>query len=282
MRTLAPLALALVAGFFLSVPASSQDMEREPLNLSGTIKGVGPGALQIAVTEKEVWIVSVDRNIKQQDVTFSGSAEKSFLQSGMFVEFRAAVNKRGMVLEPVTSLAVFTPGEGRLPGIQADGDLGGGALDPKEKKAAKAKADDTVCLVRGAITKVGRGGDVTVSASGSLVKFNLAEECKISVDINDFSFVAPGDKVTVQGWFYKDRPGEGVANNTIAITAEKPLTSGVKKKPTKLVKEPKAPVKGAKGEQGDKGEKPAEEKKDEAGKEGDKKDADKPEAKKDE
>lgn len=278
MRTFAPLAMALVAGLFFSVPASSQDLEREPLNLSGTIKGVGPGALQITVTEKEVWIVSIDPKIMQQDVTFTGSAEKSFLQPGMFVEFRSTVNKRGTVLEPVASLAVFTPSEGRLPGLQADG-APGGALDPKDKKAAKAKADDTVYLVRGAITKVGRGGDVTVKASGDLVKFNLAEECKISVDLNDLSFVAPGDKVAVQGWFYKDRPGEGMANNTIAITAEKPLTSGVKKKPTKLVKETKAPVKGAKGEKGDKEEKPAEEKKEETG---EKKEADKPEAKKEE
>jgi hypothetical protein len=295
MRSLAPLALALVAGLLLSIPASSQDLEKEPLNISGTVKGVGPGALQVAVTEKEVWVVSVDPAIKPQDITFTGSAEKSFLQAGMFLEFRAQVNKRGTVLEPVATLTVFTPGEGRLPGLQADSDLGGGVPvlkeekgekkpDSKEKKAAKAKPDDTVYLVRGAITKVGRGGDITVSADGDQVKFNLAEECKISVDLNDLAFVAPGDKVTAQGWFYKDRPGEGVANGRIEVTAEKPLTSGVKKKPTKLAKDTKTPAKGAKGEKGekgDKGEKPAEEKKDDAKKDGDKKETEKPEPKKD-
>ena len=286
MRTLAPLALALVAGLLLSAPASSQDLEREPLNISGTVKGVGPGALQVSVTEKEVWVVSVDPNIKPQDVTFTGTAEKSFLQPGMFLEFRAQVNKRGTVLEPVATLTVFTPSEARQPGLLSDGDLGGG--DPKEKKTAKAKAEDAVYLVKGAITKVGRGGDITVSAGGAQVKFNLAEECKISVDLNDLSFVAPGDKVTAQGWFYKDRPGEGVANNRIEVTAEKPLTSGVKKKPAKLAKDPKTPAKGAKGAKGEKGDKgdkddkPAEEKKDDAEKDGNKKETEKPEPKKDE
>ncbi|MFN0019811.1 MAG: hypothetical protein ACKVP0_16260 [Pirellulaceae bacterium] len=292
MRSLAPLSLALIAGLLPSLSALGQNLEREQLNVAGTLKGVAPGAIQVEVSEKEVWILKVEA--KPEDVTFSGTAEKSFLQPGMFLEFRSPVNKRGMVLEPVANLIVFTPSEARLPGVQADGDLGGGAPvfkeekgekkpDPKEKKAAKPKADDTVYLVRGAITKVGRGGDITVSADGAQVKFNLAEDCKISVEVNELSFVAPGDKVTVQGWYIKDQPGEGAASK-IEVSAAKPLTSGVKKKPTKPVKETKTPAKGAKGvkgEKGDKEEKPAEENKDEP-KKGDKKGTEKPEPKKDE
>ncbi|MCE9524422.1 MAG: hypothetical protein K8R36_00040 [Planctomycetales bacterium] len=198
MRNMAPYSLALIAGLLLSLPARGQNLEREQLNVAGTLKGVAPGVIQVEASEKEVWLLKLEA--KPEDVNFSGSAEKSFLQPGMFLEFRAQVNKRGMVLEPVATLAVFTPSEARAPGVQADGDLGGGggALfnegkegkgekkpEAKEKKAPKAKGDDTVYLVRGAVSKIGRAGDVTVSAGGAQVKFNLAEDCKISVEVNE-------------------------------------------------------------------------------------------------
>ena len=279
--------IALLALLSASPHAFGQNLEREPLNISGTVKGVAPGAIQVAVSEKEVWLVKVDPNIKPQDVTFSGSAEKTFLRPGMFIEFRAQVNKRGTVLEPVASLTVFTPSDARPPGVLPDGEAGGGGAavfgeakeenkgekkkpDPKEKKAAaKPKGEDTIYRVAGAISKVGRAGDVTVSAGGAQVKFNLAEDCKISVDTNDLTFVSPGDKVTLHGSSFKGQPGEGVASK-IEVTATNPLTDGSKKKPAKPVKEPKTPAKGAKGEKGEKGDKgakddkedkPAEEKK---------------------
>jgi hypothetical protein len=268
----------LLALCLAACQAFGQNLEREQLSKSGTIKGVAPGAFQVTVSEKEIWLIKIDPNIKQVDMTFSGSAEKAFLRPGMFVEFRAQVNKRGTVLEPVTSLTVFTPSEARPAGVLPDGEAGGGAVfgegkeekkddkkpETKEKKApAKPKGDDTIYRVAGAISKVGRAGDVTVNADGPQVKFNLAQECKISVDVNELTFVAPGDKVTLMGTFLKGQPGEGIASK-IEVIAANPLTDGSKKKPTKPVKEPKTPAKGAKGEKGDKGdkeEKPAEDKK---------------------
>jgi len=288
---------ALLALCLAACQAFGQNLEREPLSISGTVKGVAPGAFQVAVSEKEVWLIKIDPNIKPQDITFTGNAEKAFLRPGMYVEFRAQVNKRGNVLEPVASLTVFTPSEARPAGVLPDGEAGGaGALfgeakeekkddkkpEAKEKKApAKPKGDDTIYRVAGAISKVGRAGDVTINADGPQVKFNLAQECKISVDTNDLTYVAPGDKVTVQGSSFKGQPGEGLASK-IEVTATSPLTDGSKKKPAKPVKEPKTPAKGAKGakeENGEKEEKPAEEKKEEAKKDGDKKGAEKPDAK---
>ncbi|MBC7855582.1 MAG: hypothetical protein IAF94_19300 [Pirellulaceae bacterium] len=277
--------LAFCAAVLTSHDAFSQNLEKDPLKASGTIKGVAPGVLQIATGEGDTWLLKLEA--KPQDVTFSGTAEKSFLRPGMFVEFRAQVSKKGVVAEPVASLTVFTPSEGRPPGVDPDGAGGGdGALfnepkdekkpEPKAKKSTRLQADDTIYRVAGAISKVGRAGDLTVSAGGAQVKFNLAEDCKISVEVNDLSFVSIGDKITVDGWFLKGRPGEGAANK-IEVTAANPLTDGSKKKPTKLVKEPKTPVKGAKGEKGERGdkeEKPAEEKKDT-----EKKEAEKPEPK---
>src|SRR6185436_18204192 len=97
----------LMALCLVACQAFGQNLEREQLSISGTIKGVAPGAFQVAVSEKEVWLIKIDPNIKQVDMTFSGSAEKTFLRPGMYVEFRAQVNKRGTVLEPVASLTVF-------------------------------------------------------------------------------------------------------------------------------------------------------------------------------
>ena len=281
--------ISLAAGLILPVIALGQDLEKEQFNASGTFKGIAaPGVLQMASGEGDMWLVKVEA--KPQDITFSGTAEKSFLRTGMFVEFRAAVSKRGTIAEPVAMLTVFTPSDGRPPGILPDGDLGGGGNglfgeekkeEPKERKAAaKPKADDTVYRVAGAISKIGRGGDITVSAGGAQVKANLAEECKISVDLNDLSFISAGDKVTVGGWFYKVRPLERVVNK-VEVIAANPLTDGSKKKPAKAAK----PEKGAKGAKGEKGDKPAdEEKKDDKAtgeKEPDKPEPDKPEPKKD-
>lgn len=277
--------LALYTAVLTSHDAFGQNLEKDPLKASGTIKNVAPGVLQIATGEGDMWLLKLEA--KPQDVTFSGTAEKSFLRPGMFVEFRAQVSKKGVVAEPVANLIVFTPSEGRRPGVDPDSAGGGdGGLfnepkdekkpDPKAKKSTRLKADDTVYRVAGAISKVGRAGDLTVSAGGRQVRFNLAEDCKISIDINDLSFVSIGDKITVDGWFLKGRPGEGAANK-IEVTATNPLTDGSKKKQTKPVKgDPKGEkgVKGAKGEKGDKEEKPAEEKKDT-----EKKEAEKPEPK---
>ena len=274
---------ALFAALLGSVTAFAQDLTPEPLKLSGTMKGAAPGVIQVATEAGDMWLLKIEA--RPQDVTFAGTAEKSFLRTGMFVEFRAQVSKRGVVAEPVANLVVFTPSDARPPGVDADnvGGAGGDLFtepkeekkpDPKEKKA-RAKTDDTVYRVAGAISKVGRGGDITVSAGGAQVKFNLAEDCKISVEINDLSFVSPGDKVNVEGRFIKARPGEGTAQQ-IEVTAAKPLTDGSKKKPARPVKGEKG-AKGAKTEKGAKEEPPAEEKKD-----GDKKAGDKPEPKKDE
>jgi hypothetical protein len=276
--------LIVPAAVVFSAIARGQNLEQEPLALAGTLKGVAPGGvLQVAANEKEVWNIKVEAN--PQDISFSGTAEKTFLKPGMFVELRGQITKRGVVMEPVSSLTVFTPSDARPVGVEADGPAGGdgGGLfndakeekkpDPKEKKATKAKGDDTVYRIAGAVSKVSRGGEVTVSAGGAQVKFNLAEECKISVDMNELTFASAGDKVNVQGWFYKGQPGNGVANRKVEITAANPLTDGSKKKPVKPAKESKTPAKGAKGEKGDKDEKPADEPKGEGKKEEPKKEA---------
>jgi hypothetical protein len=270
--------ICLFAVPFTTLQAFGQNLERDQLSATGTIKGAAPGVIQIATDKGDMWRLKVEA--KPQDVTFAGTAEKSFLRAGMFVEFRAQVSKKGVVVEPVAKLSVFTPSDGRPPGVDPDGNVGGGALfsesqgekktDPKAKRAAKLKGDDTLYRVAGAISKVGRAGDLTVSIGGMQIKFNLAEDCKISVDTNDLAFVSPGDKVVVQGWFFKGRPGDGAVSK-IEVTAANPLTDGKKK----LAK----PEKGAKSV---KGEKPIGEKEDAAKKDGDKKETEKPAPKKDE
>ena len=97
--------LALFAALLTALPAFGQDLEKIPLKTSGTIKGVAPGVLQIATGEGDMWLLKVEA--KPQDVTFSGTAEKSFLRTGMFVEFRAQISKKGVVAEPVASLTPF-------------------------------------------------------------------------------------------------------------------------------------------------------------------------------
>ena len=64
------------------------------------------------------------------------------------------------------------------------------------------------------------------------MKFELTEEPKIGVDVADFSVVAKGDKVSIEGVMMPNRPGLARANK-VTIELAEPLTGGKKKHATK-------------------------------------------------
>jgi hypothetical protein len=215
------------------------NVPRENLSASGVIKGARGNVLQMQTAEGEAWLIQVQPN-RPWDVTFTGPAEASFVKPGMLVQFSTKLNRRGQADEPVTQLTIFTMKEGYQLGVLSDVAIGGGGAssglfeEPQEKpkeKPAKVKLDEnTVYRVAGQITKISRTGEMTINAGGTSVKAELAEDAKVSVDVNDLAYARPGDKVEVRGWYIAGNKGQAVGNQ-IAVSAAEPLAGPKKKGP---------------------------------------------------
>ena len=215
-----------------------QDQPRENLSARGTFRGGFAGGFVFASDSNETWKVKLPQ--KASEVSFSGTAESTFLRAGMKVTFSALMNKKGVVKEPVTALAVFTPQEAKDIGVWPEG-VGEGAPNPleglfsprevKEEPKTKGKkpvVEDQVCRVGGTL-KSFKGNRLVVVAGRTEVKCELAENAKIRVSTSDLSFVQVGDKVEVEGWYYANAKQAGLWANSVSITAANPLV-GEKKK----------------------------------------------------
>ena len=209
------------------------NVPRESLAASGVLKGARGNVLQMQTNEGEAWLIQMQPT-RPWDVTFTGPAEASFVKPGMLVQFSTRLNKRGQAPEPITQLTVFTMKEGYQLGVLSDAAIGGGGglssglfddPEPKAKeKPAKVKLDeDTVYRVAGQITKISRTGEMTINAGGTSVRADLAEDAKVSIDVNDLAYARPGDKVEVRGWYIANNKGQGVGNQ-ISVSAAEPLT----------------------------------------------------------
>lgn len=215
-----------------------QEVPREQLQASGTVKQIGRGVFQLATAEGEQWLVQVEA--RPQDVSFTGSADATFLKPGMWVQFSTRLSKRGQAPEPISDLTIFTPVEGTSVGVSSDSGFGGGggaaaALFGEDKPEENSKPrqkettdENTVFRVAGQITKISRTGELTINARGQTVKADVADDAKVSVATNDLSFLRVGDAVEIQGAYPAGQKGRAWANRVTASTAE-PLT-GPKKK----------------------------------------------------
>ena len=214
------------------------NIPRENLSASGVLKGARGLTLQMQTTEGEQWLIQLQPG-RPTDITFTAAAEASWLRPGMLVQFSSKLNKRGQADEPVTQLTVFTLREGYQLGVLSDTSIGGenasaGLFEepvekPKAKKAKVKVDEDTVYRIAGQVTKISRTGEMTVNAGGTTVKANLAEDAKVSVDVNDLSYARPGDKVEVRGWYVAGQRQQAVGNQ-VSVSAAEPL-EGPKKKP---------------------------------------------------
>jgi hypothetical protein len=215
-----------------------QEIPREPLQCSGTVKQVARGVIGLATEAGDQWAVQVEA--RPQDLSFTGTADATFVKPGMWIRFSTKLTRRGDAKEPIATAEIYTPREGFGVGVFPEGaGTGGGeggALfvpnteeKPKPEPKAKIRDEDTVYRVGGQVSKISRLGELTINAGGTSVKAKLAEDAKISVDVADLSFLQAGDKVEVVGWYPAGTKGRAVATQVTASAAQ-PLTDASKKK----------------------------------------------------
>lgn len=207
---------------------------RENIKGEGKVAEIGPGVLGIVGEGGDQWMVKLPN--KLEDFAVSGKAERGFLKAGMWVEFIGTVGKRGQVAGPITDIVVFTPRPGYEVGITPSrsssapaGGLFSSEEEEKPKKAKPAAEEPTEYRIAAAINKVGRKGEITVSASGVTLKADVAEDAKIKIDVADLQYVSVGDKVEFEGYYYETAKNQ-VYSSSLTVTAAQPFTDAKKTK----------------------------------------------------
>jgi hypothetical protein len=233
--------LCVIAMLFQAsaIHAQQKQPERKTVRCEGKIKGMDRGLLHVVGEDGQQWLVSVEA--KPQDISFQASSTPAFLRSGMLVQFRATLDKKGEANAPITEIRVIAPRDGIQLGLKQEGGFAGTELfasddDAKDKKKKKS-LDNKQFQVSGRLQSI-KDRKVQVAAGGVNVRGELAENCGVSIDISDYSFAREGDPVSLHGWHLAGKPDHIHATNLV-ITAEKPLLpSDESKKRRSSTKEP--------------------------------------------
>jgi hypothetical protein len=235
-----------------------EQIKLDPFAAKGTIAGVGRGQIQLITATQQKWLVAVS---PQAVVHVIGTAEPSFLRSGMFVRFTAALDKKGKAQEPVSELTIYTPsaemGIGVWPEGMAVGDVGA------ERPAQPANpfgggfgvgtpavpADTARYVVGGRITGE-RRGKLIVNFGRGTTEIELAENAAIKVDFADYTVARQGDSISVtKGKTYPNQfmllqANPNAVGRAMALEMEiqlsQPLSGPEKKTPTRPARQPAA------------------------------------------
>lgn len=197
-------------------PGLAQKADRPVrMQISGTVTEVG-GVFPLSVTtdKDEKWRLGFSQSIVQnEDIHIRGEADLAWVQPGFVVRMTAKINtKKGAFLEPVANFEVITLRPEIEYGIHNDAKIAEGAFEPKseQKKSAKLPEEMTATLV-GEIVSL-KGGKISVKVPGSkTLKGELAEKCKVTVDVDQPRFIRVGDKVSIEGSHYEYQKPDGGA-----------------------------------------------------------------------
>jgi hypothetical protein len=214
------LALTLVAGLAL---AQEQQQVLSAKNLA--IEAVGPGMIQVKSERGETWIVRTTPG--QSQVRVTGTAEPSFLHTGLFVSFEGEIDKKGAVQGDIKDMSIITqPASKTAAGLFPSG----GGADAKPVRNPDAGKYE----IRGKVLTY-KDGVLTVMACKK-ISGKVDSSAAIKVDVSDLSLAQQNDIADVSARYTNEtkpdnnamRPGEAYAE-TIDVTISKPLTGAVKK-----------------------------------------------------
>lgn len=200
------------------IPPDAEVLEEE-----GTVVGVAPAGLQMLSKETNTpWVVQITR---QSEVKVTGTAEPSFLRPGLPVRFTAEVDEKGRLQQDLAELEIVTP--------SGKGAVGVFEVGAEENARPVGKLTAGTYDIRGKVGSL-KDGELTVQAGKKIVG-KLADDAKITVNVQDLTYAVPDSEVTVQGFYFKrmapdantQRPGQAMAK-MVHVTLAKPLVGKVK------------------------------------------------------
>ena len=241
-----PLAAVVLAALASPSQAQFKKPEPTPYDGKGTIEAVGFEGIQFKDADGKTIVVGFDFKTKPK-VTVTGTAEPGFLAPGLIVRFSAKMSSKGLVKDPIGELAVIEASELNQIGAQPD-------LAPGEDLKKAEKEGPVEWVVIGAIRSV-KKNQLQIAAGGKAIKAEVADDCKITVDVSDLSIVQAGDEISVVGKQYPglqvggaSQPGQ-VIGDKIDVVLAKPLTAPGKKKGAKAKPKPSRTKKPAASEE---------------------------------
>ncbi len=190
--------------------------QKQPVNFSGTIDSVGSRGMTVDVNGQKV-LVSPDKNCR---VEVTGTADASFLKTGMPVQFSAEFDKKGKATAAVNDLEVVSPTvqQQQKPRTLAE------ANQKKGAAAATAPAGGSTMVM--GVLKAFNNNEMTVESQNGIVAASLSPNATIKINTNDARIAQQGDKIDIQG--YATRPNSVIADN-VKITLTKALGDPSKK-----------------------------------------------------
>ena len=213
----------------------AQEPKWEQMQASGKLVRLVPGGLQVAAEKGDQWNVKLPDNPKY--INYVAEADTDFLKPDMMIRFSAIISSKGLVVSEVSSITVFTPQEPGDIGLAPEGGGNNPAdalfgTDTKEEKPKPKKGPEQLpYTIGGQIVSV-KGKKMVVSAGGTVLKCDLAENTKVSVSVADLSYAKIGDKVEVEGRYLADNKPAGAWARSVSITAANPLVNSKKKPKT--------------------------------------------------
>jgi hypothetical protein len=195
-------ALVGLCTLFVVSGARGQFPQPQPqkFEIKGKISGLRPGFIQVKTGKGELWVVKVDANLKE--IKLDGSAEPSWLQPGMFVEFDNRFDGRGQPVTAVTELKVFSP--------NAKTQFGVAPLAERAEEGIPPANPQTIDMRITGRLMAYKNDKISVMAGNTPVLVKLAPILTITVELNDYRLSRPGDTIHVTGKYFVK--GQGLAD----------------------------------------------------------------------
>jgi hypothetical protein len=203
--------------------------EQKEWDDTGTVEGIVGNAVQMMSSRSEPWAVQVVPG--QSKVIVEGTAEPSFLRSGVNIQFDGEIDAKGSLQGEIKELEIYSP--------QGKSDAGLFPQGAEEGAKPIAKMIPGSYTVKGRITSL-KENQIMVVAAGKKISGMLAETPAIKVNSSDLGYVQKGDAVKVKGWYTdstkydptKGRVGAVLAQE-ITVTMSEPLVGKKKARPAK-------------------------------------------------
>lgn len=242
LRSLAALTLPLLSLFAAGSPAAAQNQPQGPQSLdeTGFVEAASGNALTAKLGKNPAsWVISVAPGAK---VLVTGTAEPSYLHSGLSIKFTTEFDKKGTALpKEIEQIDIFTAaGKGSVGVFDSTN-----AQSPD--KPVRVPEDGKSYEIR---TKVGsfkpETNELTVTVNGKKVVAKTSPSVAIKVESEDIGLAQEGDSVAVKGMYnpqQRPNPQAGqpgyVTAESVTVTLSKPLAGSKKRGKTPLAKAPR-------------------------------------------
>jgi len=201
------LSLACLLGFTCNAFGQFVPPQPQPKEVKGTFMRIVPGGIMVRGADDKPVMASttperrdgefVYQGMDPVTVKISGEVDREFLKAGMFVTFKAMVERKSKVLEPVTEITIIGQKEGEEYGVFPAVMEGAFDDEPELKEGVE------YVLVAGQLSFLRSNGQFRLHFPGAPrggVTGEVSPDAKVLLDSNNPSYARPGDAIEVKGF----------------------------------------------------------------------------------